>query len=168
MVHPPSHPDVSVGRAANQIKNSSNLKKKVNENSWPQKNKEKKENLIAGAVPLVAGRSVTLAEARCAIVREQEQAGRVGEGWNSQGKGVSWALASGVRAPGSQQNPLPHTLYCLKTPHTNEYIRKPTSKGNMLCNAYANCDLFLCSCGRQTGTASACNSCFHHCSYNIT
>jgi len=65
------------------------LQTKVNKNPCLQKKKEKKDNLIAGAVPLVRSRSwqssviVTLAEARCAVVPEQEQAEPGGEGWNS-------------------------------------------------------------------------------------
>lgn len=127
--------------------------------------KKKKENLIAGAVVLVRSRSqqspiiIMLAEAKCATLQEQEQAGRVGEGWNSRGKGAPWASASGIKTPGSQQNPLRYhplpTPYHLKTPHTNEYIQKPTSKGNMLFNAYANYHLFLCSFCTQPGTAIA-------------
>jgi len=154
------------------------LQTKVNKNPCLQKKKEKKDNLIAGAVPLVRSRSwqssviVTLAEARCAVVPEQEQAEPGGEGWNSWGKGVPWA--SGIGVPGSHWNPLmyhplPHTVsYGLKKPHTNEHIQKPTSKGNLFCNAYTNCDLFLCNCGRQPATALVCDSCFHRCASNVT
>lgn len=62
--------------------------------------------------------------------------------------------------PGKSSKALPSTSYP-KTPYTKGHMQKATSKGNILLKACANCNLFLCSCNRQPGTACVCKSCSH-------
>lgn len=154
VVHPSPliQADMPLGCAANQIKNSSNLKNKVNKTPCLQKKKERKEeNLIAGGVTLVRSRSqqspviITTVEVRCHSAGAGTSGNSQSRG-NSRSKSVPWVKArvSEHLSPGEIAWHITLCLFlftALKTHHQWTHS-KPPSTGKVL-NPCVNCHLFF-------------------------